>query len=96
MKYDLIFEGGGAKGMVLVGAYEEFVRRGHTAGQLLGTLAGAITATLVAAGYTPAEILGRSTNVKMTKRSSPALWASWRPLRQPRSAPAPICCARSI
>lgn len=57
MKYDLIFEGGGAKGMVLVGAYEEFVRRGHTYGRLLGTSAGAITAALVAAGYTPAELL---------------------------------------
>jgi predicted acylesterase/phospholipase RssA len=57
MKYDLVFEGGGAKGMVLVGAYEEFVRRGHTHGRLLGTSAGAITAALVAAGYTPAEML---------------------------------------
>lgn len=57
MKYDLIFEGGGAKGMVLVGAYEEFVRRGHSYGRLLGTSAGAITAALVAAGYTPDEML---------------------------------------
>src|ERR687885_417008 len=58
MKYDLVFEGGGAKGIVLVGAYEEFVRRGHTYGRLLGTSAGAITAAFVAAGYTPAEMLG--------------------------------------
>ena len=57
MKYDLVFEGGGAKGMVLVGAYEEFVRQGHTHGRLLGTSAGAITAALVAAGYTPDEML---------------------------------------
>lgn len=61
MKYDLVFEGGGAKGMVLVGAYEEFVRRGHTPGRLLGTSAGAITAALVAAGYTPAEMLAALT-----------------------------------
>ncbi|HWQ11225.1 MAG TPA: patatin-like phospholipase family protein, partial [Roseiflexaceae bacterium] len=57
MQYDLVFEGGGAKGMALVGAYEEFVRRGHTYGRLLGTSAGAIAAALVAAGYTPAEML---------------------------------------
>ena len=38
--------------MVFVGAYEEFVRLGHTFGRLLGTSAGAITAALVAAGYT--------------------------------------------
>ena len=57
MKYDLVFEGGGAKGMVFVGAYEEFVRRGHTFGRLLGTSAGAITAVLLAAGYTSEEMM---------------------------------------
>ena len=46
MIYDLVFEGGGAKGFVLVGAYDEFVKRGHTHGRLLGTSAGAITAAL--------------------------------------------------
>lgn len=57
MKYDLVFQGGGARGMVLVGAYAEFVARGHTPSRLLGTSAGAITATLIAAGYTPDEML---------------------------------------
>jgi len=57
VQYDLVFEGGGAKGMVFVGACEEFFRRGHTFNRLLGTSAGAITATLLAAGYTPEEML---------------------------------------
>jgi predicted acylesterase/phospholipase RssA len=57
MKYDLVFEGGGAKGMAFVGALQEFERRGHTSGRLLGTSAGAISATLVAAGYDAAEML---------------------------------------
>ncbi|KRF42160.1 patatin-like phospholipase family protein [Terrabacter sp. Soil810] len=57
MEYDLVFEGGGAKGMVLVGACQEFFNRGHTPGRLLGTSAGAITATLLAAGYSPGEML---------------------------------------
>lgn len=57
MQYDLVFEGGGAKGMALVGAYEEFARRGHTYGRLLGTSAGAISAALLAAGYTPKNML---------------------------------------
>jgi len=35
MKYDLVFEGGGAKGMVFVGACEEFFKRGHTFDRLL-------------------------------------------------------------
>ena len=51
MEYDLVFQGGGAKGTVFVGALQEFTARGHTHGRLLGTSAGAITATLLAAGY---------------------------------------------
>lgn len=57
MNYDLVFEGGGAKGMVFVGACEEFFTRGHSFGRLLGTSAGAITAALLAAGYSPNEML---------------------------------------
>jgi NTE family protein len=57
MNYDLVFEGGGAKGMVFVGALEEFFGRGHAFVRLLGTSAGVITATLLAAGYTPQEML---------------------------------------
>ena len=48
---DLVFEGGGAKGMVFVGALEELFRDGtRRAGRLLGTSAGAITAVTLAAG----------------------------------------------
>jgi predicted acylesterase/phospholipase RssA len=57
MQYDLVFEGGGAKGMVLVGAYQEFAARQHTFNRLLGTSAGAITAALLAAGYNVEEML---------------------------------------
>lgn len=57
MRYDIVFEGGGAKGMVFVGACEEFFKREHTFDRLLGTSAGAITATLLAAGYTAKEML---------------------------------------
>lgn len=59
MQYDMVFEGGGAKGMVFVGALEVFFSQGNTPGRLLGTSAGAITAALVAAGYTPQEMLDR-------------------------------------
>ena len=57
MQFDLIFEGGGAKGIVFVGALQEFEARGHTARRFVGTSAGAITATLMAAGYTSDEML---------------------------------------
>ena len=55
---DFVFEGGGAKGMVFVGALQQlYGARPFTPGRLLGTSAGAITATLMAAGYTPQEML---------------------------------------
>lgn len=56
MQYDLVFEGGGAKGMAFVGAVRELLNAGHSFNRLLGTSAGAITATLLAAGYGPDEM----------------------------------------
>jgi NTE family protein len=54
--FDMVFEGGGAKGIAFVGALEAFIAAGHTPGRLIGTSAGAITATLLAAKFTPAEL----------------------------------------
>jgi predicted acylesterase/phospholipase RssA len=54
--YDLVFEGGGAKGMAFVGALQEFEARGFTFDRLLGTSTGAITAALLAAGYSAQEM----------------------------------------
>lgn len=54
--YDLVFEGGGAKGLAFAGAIEAFEDAGHQPGRLMGTSAGAITAALLAAGYTIDEI----------------------------------------
>ena len=68
MQYDMVFEGGGAKGMVFVGALEVFMSAGHTYGRLLGTSAGAITASLLAAGYRPEEML-ESLSEKVEGRS---------------------------
>jgi len=57
MEYDLVFEGGGAKGLAFVGALREFERRGHKPRRLIGTSAGSITACLIAAGYSSQENL---------------------------------------
>jgi NTE family protein len=55
---DFVFEGGGAKGQVFVGALQELYGTSrYTPGRLLGTSAGAITAVLTAAGYAPQEML---------------------------------------
>lgn len=64
MQYDMVFEGGGAKGMVFVGALQEVESRGYTPGRLLGTSAGSIMATFLAAGYDSAEMSSALTETK--------------------------------
>jgi len=59
--FDIVFEGGGAKGSGFVGALEALQQAGHTHRRLIGTSAGAITATLIAAGYSPRELLAAAT-----------------------------------
>jgi len=53
---DLVFEGGGVKGIGLAGAYSELCRQGYRPACVAGTSAGAITAALVAAGYSGDEL----------------------------------------
>lgn len=57
MQYDMVFEGGGAKGMAFVGAMEALAVAGHAPARLVGTSAGAITATTLAVGYTDREMM---------------------------------------
>lgn len=52
---DLVLEGGGVKGIGLVGALAVLEERGFTVQNIAGTSAGAIVATGLAAGYTAAE-----------------------------------------
>jgi NTE family protein len=53
---DLVFEGGGVKGIGLAGAYAALTERGFEPKCVAGTSAGAITAAAVAAGYSSAEV----------------------------------------
>jgi NTE family protein len=53
---DLVFEGGGVKGIGLAGAFSTLRERGCAPKSVAGTSAGAITAALVAAGFTSAEL----------------------------------------
>ena len=56
MRADAVFEGGGVKGIGLVGALEVMEQAGYRWNMLAGTSAGAIVAALVAAGYTASEL----------------------------------------
>jgi NTE family protein len=53
---DLVMEGGGVRGIALVGALAVLEDRGYRWANLAGTSAGAIVAALAAAGYTAVEL----------------------------------------
>jgi NTE family protein len=55
-KVDLVFQGGGVLGIGLVGAYSVLEASGFRHQNLAGTSAGAILATLLAAGYSASDI----------------------------------------
>ena len=56
LKADAVFEGGGVKGIGLVGAVAVTEERGYQWQNLAGTSAGAIVAALLAAGYNATEM----------------------------------------
>ena len=55
-RVDLVFEGGGVKGVGLVGALSVLEERGFEPQNIAGASAGAIVATLLAAGYRAPEL----------------------------------------
>ncbi len=56
LKADAVFEGGGVKGIGLVGTVYEIKNTGYEFENLAGTSAGAIVASLLAVGYKAEEI----------------------------------------
>ncbi|MEC3883079.1 hypothetical protein GLW00_13575 [Halobacillus litoralis] len=59
MKVDGVFSGGGVKALAFIGALEELEEQGYTFKRMAGTSAGAILASLTAAGYTARELKER-------------------------------------
>lgn len=57
-KVDAVFEGGGVRGIGLVGAAAVVEERGYELENVAGTSAGAIVASLLAAGYSARELTG--------------------------------------
>src|SRR5947209_5451978 len=64
---DLVLEGGGVKGIGLVGAISVLEERGYKFNRVAGTSAGSIVGALVAAGYSGAELLPIMQNLDYTK-----------------------------
>ena len=64
---DAVFEGGGVRGIGLVGAVYQMERSGYIFGNVAGSSAGAIIASLLAAGYTGEEIYEEMKHVNYFK-----------------------------
>jgi NTE family protein len=73
---DLVLEGGGVKGLGLVGAVLHLMREGYAFPRVAGTSAGSILAAFLAAGVTPdelARIMQRLDYSRVPDRSAPGV-----------------------
>lgn len=71
-RVDLVFEGGGVKGLGLVGVLSVLEEKGYEPQSVAGTSAGGLLAALLAAGYTAAELRGSSwTSISPVCRTLP-------------------------
>jgi NTE family protein len=73
-KADLVLEGGGVKGLGLIGAALHLLREGYTFPQVAGTSAGSIVAAFLAAGADAEQltaIMGRLDYARVPDRSGP-------------------------
>jgi NTE family protein len=75
LKADLVFEGGGVKGIGFVGALSVGEEKGYTWADTAGTSAGAILAALVAAGYTSQELRKIMTELDYKKFIDPTFFS---------------------
>ena len=89
--FDIVFRGGGIKGIAFLGALAKLHAAKHTTRRLIGASAGAIFATGWAAGYTPDEIKAKVTQrkddklifatfVRSARRPDPIPELIWKPL----------------
>lgn len=75
-KADLVLEGGGVKGLGLVGAVLQLMREGYTFPRVAGTSAGSMLAAFLAAGATVdqlAQIMERLDYSRVPDRSAPGV-----------------------
>lgn len=75
-----VFEGGGAKGVLYPGALEGMLRRRLWFKAVAGSSAGAITASMIAAGMTPSEMRDEQ-SPGLTAMARPTRWSGYRRLR---------------
>jgi NTE family protein len=71
---DLVLEGGGVKGIALVGAISVLMERGYTFPRVAGTSAGSIVGALVAAGFSAEELTATVNAVDYAKFQDGRPW----------------------
>ena len=71
MKADIVCEGGGVKGIALLGAIYYLEEKGYTFQNFAGTSAGAIVSSLLAVGYTGKELNKKKNSKKKNKQTKP-------------------------
>ena len=79
-----VFQGGGAKGIAYVGPLREMARQKQWFSSAAGSSAGAITASLVAAGFHPDELAGMTADMLRTvgpETTTDSILHSVKPLR---------------
>lgn len=62
MLFDLVFEGGGVRGVAFIGALEALIDDGHEFGRVMGASVGGLTAALLAAGHDIQSLRGHIFN----------------------------------
>src|SRR5260370_13015415 len=75
-KADLVLEGGGVKGVGLVGAVDQLMRSGYTIERVAGTSAGSILGAFLAAGLNAeqlTEVMNSLQYERVPDRGSPGL-----------------------
>ncbi len=70
---DIVLEGGGVRGIGLVGALSEIIKKGYSFHQVAGTSAGAIVGSFVAAGCSPEKMLEIMRSLDYKKFQDPTM-----------------------
>src|SRR5699024_6452045 len=71
MNIDCVFSGGGVKAYSFIGASDILEKQGYKMNRVAGSSAGAIFASLIAAGYSSQEIQKRMQDLHMKKLLDP-------------------------
>ena len=71
MNIDCVFSGGGVKAYAFIGAYDILEKQGYKVNRVAGSSAGAIFASLIAAGYSSQEIHELMQDLHMKKLLDP-------------------------